>query len=283
MLLLALITIIYASMAVGLFGEEHAELFGRLHTSLFSETTTIPSTISSLINIPSSLPPCLHLSLPPSFPPSLPDSRSLSRCLSRSLSLALALSLPRSQTHEYTYTAMFQVCTGDGWSSVARIMFPDDPDLPLPPVPTIFFVSVSRACAFGWLDGVAASRAQCVAAKRAWSGECVQFTPARARLFFSPAFRLVSSARMQLERYCLTWWCAPAQYMLLASLVLINIIIAVLLDGASAFENKKSPQAFCESHSTIRRQSPAIARARREGLTKRNFPTQRRDTSISWL
>ena len=42
---------------------------------------------------------------------------------------------------------------------------------------------------------------------------------------------------MQLERYCLTWWCAPAQYMLLASLVLINIIIAVLLDGASAFEN----------------------------------------------
>jgi hypothetical protein len=63
-------------------------------------------------------------------------------------------------------------------------MFPDDPDLPLPPVPTIFFVSVSRACAFGWLDGVAASRAQCVAAKRAWSGECVQFTPARAAYFF---------------------------------------------------------------------------------------------------
>jgi voltage-gated sodium channel len=72
MILLGLITAIYASMAVGLFGEDHPILFGKLSRSMYT---------------------------------------------------------------------MFQVCTGDAWStSVARLMFTDDI---VEPLPVLFFVSAS--------------------------------------------------------------------------------------------------------------------------------------------
>ena len=126
MVLLGLVTAIYSSMAVGLFGESHPVMFGKLTRAMFT-----------MFQVPPPPPPlCICALRPPREKLSVLSNVCGWVVMTGQVSLVRAMRCACEMKHAFGA----QVCTGDGWATdITRELF--DENGMTKPVPVVFFVS----------------------------------------------------------------------------------------------------------------------------------------------